>query len=196
MKVLCSYSWMLCKHNSSGGNSREANSFLTSCQRVGGYGVTSAWCSLSTTRSGHFQMDVPFIFVKWIYKIKSGSRWKWISRMHSCAEMEMISETLDAWAGEASQRPSAVLAIVCVPGRQCALQSWQSPQPWLHTMQQVHWRMMQWWDNKRRSPSQEANHKVHSLCNRDGEGWEQFQRFWEALQVISARSGNFWAPTP
>ncbi len=119
MKVLCSYSWMLCKHNSSGGNSREANSFLTSCQRVGGYGVTSAWCSLSTTRSGHFQMDVPFIFVKWIYKIKSGSRWKWISRMHSCAEMEMISETLDAWAGEASQRPSAVLAIVCVPGRQC-----------------------------------------------------------------------------
>ncbi len=82
MKVLCSYSWMLCKHNSSGGNSREANSFLTSCQRVGGYGVASGWCPLSTTRSGHFQLDVPFIFVKWIYNIKSGPRWKWISRMH------------------------------------------------------------------------------------------------------------------
>ncbi len=83
LKILCSYSWMLCKHNnSSGGNSREANSFLTSCQRVGGYGVASGWCPLSTTRSDHFQLDVPFIFVKWIYKIKSGSRWKWISRMH------------------------------------------------------------------------------------------------------------------
>lgn len=61
---------------------REANSFLTSCQRVGGYGVASGWCPLSTTRSDHFQLDVPFIFVKWIYNIKSGPRWKWISRMH------------------------------------------------------------------------------------------------------------------
>ncbi len=82
MKVLCSYSWMLCKHNSNGGNSREANSFLTSCQTLGGYGIPSRWCPLSTTRSGHSQLHVPFIFVKWIYKIKSGPRWKWISRMH------------------------------------------------------------------------------------------------------------------
>jgi hypothetical protein len=40
-------------------------------------------------------------------------------KSHSCAEMEMMSESLDASAGEASQRPSAVVAIVCVPGRQC-----------------------------------------------------------------------------
>ncbi len=40
-------------------------------------------------------------------------------KSHSCAEMEMISESLDASAGEASQRPSAVVAIVFVPGRQC-----------------------------------------------------------------------------
>jgi hypothetical protein len=37
---------------------------------------------LPTTWFGHFQLDVFFIFVKWIYKIKCGPRWKWISTMH------------------------------------------------------------------------------------------------------------------
>ncbi len=40
-------------------------------------------------------------------------------KSHSCVEMEMMSESLDPSAGEASQRPSAVVEIVCVPGRQC-----------------------------------------------------------------------------